>query len=177
VLSCSSSELSRLPYTATAVAQLREAGSPECSARRTLTSSPWGPPRKLLLWPGPNPWIHNASGRGPVRKRPRGGRAPCAPCANRHRPGGSIRQPSALSESSCMNPRMGRCRVRMSAFPPRSNQLRPLTSDVHDAALVLQARGPRSVRLHLRWASGRRRAAQPVGSQRDSASASPGARL
>jgi aspartyl-tRNA(Asn)/glutamyl-tRNA(Gln) amidotransferase subunit A len=130
----------RPPYTATAVRKLREAGArvlgkanmDEFAMGSSNENSGYGP----VL----NPWD---SGRVPGGSS--GGSAAAvagrlAPCAIGTDTGGSIRQPAALCGIVGMKPTYGAVsRYGMIAFASSLDQCGPLTRDVTDAALVLQA--------------------------------------
>src|SRR3954463_3207886 len=130
----------RPPYTATAVRKLREAGArvlgkvnmDEFAMGSSNENSAYGP----VL----NPWD---SGRVPGGSS--GGSAAAvagrlAPCAIGTDTGGSIRQPAALCGIVGMKPTYGAVsRYGMIAFASSLDQCGPLTRNVTDAALLLQA--------------------------------------
>src|SRR3954470_18350059 len=130
----------RPPYTATAVRKLREAGArvlgkanmDEFAMGSSNENSGYGP----VL----NPWD---SGRVPGGSS--GGSAAAvagrlAPCAIGTDTGGSIRQPAALCGIVGMKPTYGAVsRYGMIAFASSLDQCGPLTRNVTDAALLLQA--------------------------------------
>jgi aspartyl-tRNA(Asn)/glutamyl-tRNA(Gln) amidotransferase subunit A len=130
----------RPPYTATAVRNLQGAGArllgkanmDEFAMGSSNENSGYGP----VL----NPWD---SGRVPGGSS--GGSAAAvagrlAPCAIGTDTGGSIRQPAALCGIVGMKPTYGAVsRYGMIAFASSLDQCGPLTRDVTDAALILQA--------------------------------------
>ena len=130
----------RPPYTATAVRKLHEAGArvlgkanmDEFAMGSSNENSGYGP----VL----NPWD---SGRVPGGSS--GGSAAAvagrlAPCAIGTDTGGSIRQPAALCGIVGMKPTYGAVsRYGMIAFASSLDQCGPLTRNVTDAALILQA--------------------------------------
>ena len=166
----------RPPYTATAVRRLREAGArllgkanmDEFAMGSSNENSGYGPGAQPVgLRPGaraappaaaPPPW---PAGSPPARS----GRTPAARSASRRRSAGS----------SGMKPTYGAVsRYGMIAFASSLDQCGPLTRDVTDAALLLQAvEGRDRLRLDLARHRRRHRAAQPRGPARGSASASP----
>ena len=130
----------RPPYTATAVRKLREAGArvlgkanmDEFAMGSSNENSGYGP--VLNPWdPGRVPGGSSGGSAAAVAGR-------LAPCAIGTDTGGSIRQPAALCGIVGMKPTYGAVsRYGMIAFASSLDQCGPLTRDVTDAALVLQA--------------------------------------
>jgi aspartyl-tRNA(Asn)/glutamyl-tRNA(Gln) amidotransferase subunit A len=130
----------RPPYTATAVRLLREAGArvlgkanmDEFAMGSSNENSGYGP-------------VLNPLDSGRVPGGSSGGSAAAvagrlAPCAIGTDTGGSIRQPAALCGIVGMKPTYGAVsRYGMIAFASSLDQCGPLTRDVTDAALLLQA--------------------------------------
>ena len=155
----------RPPYTATAVRRLREAGArvlgktnmDEFAMGSSNENSGYGP--VLNPWdPGRVPGGSSGGSAAAVAGR-------LAPCAIGTDTGGSIRQPAALCGIVGMKPTYGAVsRYGMIAFASSLDQCGPLTRDVTDAALLLQAvEGRDPLRFDLGRHRGRHRAAQPRG--------------
>jgi aspartyl-tRNA(Asn)/glutamyl-tRNA(Gln) amidotransferase subunit A len=130
----------RPPYTATAVRNLREAGArvlgktnmDEFAMGSSNENSGYGP----VL----NPWDPSRVPGGSSGGSAAAVAGRLAPCAIGTDTGGSIRQPTALCGLVGMKPTYGAVsRYGMIAFASSLDQCGPLTRDVTDAALLLQA--------------------------------------
>jgi aspartyl-tRNA(Asn)/glutamyl-tRNA(Gln) amidotransferase subunit A len=130
----------RPPYTATAVRRLRDAGA-RVLGKTNMDEFAMGSSNENSGYgPALNPWDPGRVPGGSSGGSAAGVAARLAPCAIGTDTGGSIRQPAALCGIVGMKPTYGAVsRYGMIAFASSLDQCGPLTRNVTDAALLLQA--------------------------------------